>query len=165
MNLKFKEAKIFKDTSNKLTIVNYNPNTDDYFNFIAEQCNKRQLNQVILTSDIMIILIFSLVEKYKFCLERVEFMNDDDTLDAEINHLVDISMDNKENFIFLLHKLQLLSYEQSIDILKIHLKKRYEHKSAQIKIQANGIFFIDKSNFDKYSQKILDIVSYSKVYY
>lgn len=164
MNLKLKEAKIFKDTSNKLTFVNYNPDTDDYFNFIAEQYNKRQLNQVIITSNIMIILIFSLVDKYKFCLERVEFMNDDDTLDNEIQNLVN-NINNEENFIFLLHKLLLLSYEQSIDILKIHLKKRYEHKSTQIKIQANGIFFIDKSNFDKYSQKILDIVSDSKVYY
>lgn len=164
MNLKLKEAKIFKDTSNKLTFVNYNPDTDDYFNFIAEQCNKRQLNQVIITSNIMIILIFSLVEKYKFCLERVEFMNDDDTLDNEIQNLVN-NINNEENFFFLLNKLQLLSYEQSIDILKIHLKKRYEHKSTQIKIQANGIFFIDKSNFDKYSQKILDIVSYSKANY
>lgn len=164
MNLKLKEAKIFKDTSNKLTFVNYNPDTDDYFNFIAEQYNKRQLNQVIITSNIMIILIFSLVDKYKFCLERVEFMNDDDTLDNEIQNLVN-NINNEENFIFLLHKLQLLSYEQSIDILKVHLKKRYEHKSTQIKIQANGIFFIDKSNFDKYSQKILDIVSDSKVYY
>lgn len=141
MNLKLKEAKIFKDTSNKLTFVNYNPDTDDYFNFIAEQCNKRQLNQVIITSNIMIILIFSLVEKYKFCLERVEFMNDDDTLDNEIQNLVN-NINNEENFIFLLNKLQLLSYEQSIDILKIHLKKGTNIKAHKLKYKLTESFLL-----------------------
>ena len=158
INLKFEEAKIFKDTTNSLTFVKYNPD-DDYFDFIAEQCSNKKLNHFIVTSNKMIELIISLVMDYKFELKKVEFMNDDENLYTEINDLVMKSTNDSSTFIFLLRKLQLLSDEQSIDILKIFLKKRCKEKSTQIKIQANGIFFIDKSSFQSYAQKLLDIIS------
>lgn len=159
--LQFEAAKIFKNAENTLTFVKYNSSVN-YFDFIAEQCNKNKLRQVIVTSNIMINLISSLVVKYKFQLVQVEFMNDDKDLDDEIQILVDKSANDSSYYLFLLRKLQLLSDEQCIDILRLSFKKRTEGKSTQIKVQANGIFSINKTSFEKYAQTLLDIISDNK---
>lgn len=163
MKLKLEEAKIFKNNEDKLVYVKYNPNGVNYFTFIAEQRDKNNLNQIIITSNIMISLIRSLVAKNKFQLEQVEFMIDDESLNIKIQDLVDKSVDDTSSFIILLDKLRFLSDERSVDILKIFLKRRSTGKSTQIRVQANGIFFINESSFQNYAQKLLDIISDSKI--
>lgn len=163
MKLKLEEAKIFKNNEDKLVYVKYNPNGVNYFTFIAEQRDKNNLNQIIITSNIMISLIRSLVAKNKFQLEQVEFMIDDESLNIKIQDLVDKSVDDNSSFIILLDKLRFLSDERSVDILKIFLKRRSTGKSTQIRVQANGIFFINESSFQNYAQKLLDIISDSKI--
>lgn len=161
IDLKFEEAKIFKKATNTLTFVKYD-NSDDYFNFIAEQYNKNKFSQVIVTSNIMISLITSLVTKYKFRLSQVEFMIDDKELDDEIQDLVNKSEDDISYYLVLLRRLQLLSDEQSIDILKVHFKGRSAKKSTQITVQANGIFIINQTSFEKYGKILLEIISKNK---
>ena len=153
----FKEAKVFKDDSDSLVCVDYNPKNIAYFDLIENQ-KERGLSQFIITSDIMIKLISMFVVERKFVIVSVQFMNDDDDLNREVQGLIDRVEQNNIYFADLLNELHFLSDEQSIDILKIKLKRRKESKSTQLKIQANGIFFIDNESFKSESKKLVDFI-------
>jgi len=98
------------------------------------------------------------VVERKFVIVSVQFMNDDDDLNREVQGLIDRVEQNNIYFAELLNKLYFLSDEQSIDILKITLKRRKTSKSTQIKIQANGIFFVDSESFEDESEKLIKFI-------
>ncbi|ASG81080.1 hypothetical protein [Lactiplantibacillus pentosus] len=155
--MRFKEAKIFKDGTDSLVSVDYNPKVTAYFDLIEAQ-RKRGLSQFIVTSDIMTKLISMLVIERQFILISIDFMNDDEDLNNEIQTLVDKIGQNGFLFSELLNKLHFLSNEQCIDILRVTLKKRSEGKSTQIKVQANGIFFINCDSFEEESKRLIELI-------
>lgn len=153
----FREAKIFKGDSDSLIYVDYDPKNIEYFDLIETQ-KKQGLNQFIITSDIMIKIIRMFVVERQFSLVSIDFMNEDDDLIEKIEGLIEKIGQNSLFFADLLNELHFLSDEQSIDILKIKLKRRKESKSTQLKIQANGIFFIDNESFKSESKKLVDFI-------
>lgn len=155
--MKSKEAKIFRN-SEKGSLVCVEYNTDkSYFDFIAEQ-KSAGLEQLIITSDIMIALIKMLVIEQEFELTSIEFMDEEEDLDSSIATLIDKVQQNNLFFAELLDKLRLLSDEQSIDILRIKLKRRKNCSSTSLKIQANGIFFTDDDSYNSMSTNLLELV-------
>jgi len=160
--LKFIEAKIFKTSNNNFCYKEYDSKTIDYFKFIALQ-KEQNLIQFIITSDIMIDVMMSLVTEKGYKLVSVEMMNDDTDLNSEINILVKSIEEDGKKLAILINKLQILSDSQSIDIRSIKLKKRENAESIQIKLQSNGIFSINNEKFYDKSDQLLALIVESYV--
>lgn len=153
--LNFKEAKIFKDKDNKLIYVPYNPKKVNYFTFIAEQRSKKCLTQVIITTNLIIHIVTVLVNKYGFRLIRIDLMTDNRVIKNKVQKLITRMTEDPTVYISLVYYLMQLSEEQAIDVLRVALKKDMLDVPIQIKVQANGLFFIDKTHFCVYAPILL----------
>ncbi|MCU0199887.1 hypothetical protein [Levilactobacillus brevis] len=152
MNLS--RAKIFR--KEKTLVYRSYSEDEDYFDFIAEQ-NQDGYSQFIISSKIMIYLIKCLVVDEKFTLKEIQLMESDGILDDEINHLIENVRNG--NVFELIDKLRWLSDDNSIDVEMVHFSKRYEGHSIVLKIQANGIIFIDPMHFEGQMKNITQLIS------
>lgn len=134
----------------------------EYYSFLKE-CHGKGFRQVIVTSEIMIKIINYFVLKEAYKIYNIEFMESDDSLDAEIESLLDIISKFNSNYLnLLLEKIYYLSENSSIDIKRIYFKGRNsKNEAVNFYIQSNGILGIDIPNFSRISQIIVSIVKQS----
>lgn len=139
--MKFKKAKIFWNVKNhhkEVCCIPYDDNYD-YYAFL-KKCHDNGFRQIIITSELMIQLMFYFVLKNKFLIYGISFMEEDEVLREEIEILLGKLAEDRGYFIELIEKIKFLSEESSIDIKRIYLKKRNENDEAEaFFLQANGL--------------------------
>ena len=89
----------------------------------------------------------------------MEFVEEDDDLQQEINALLSLIEQNSGYLIELLDKLKFLSEKSSIDLKRIYVKgEDAENNPVLFFVQSNGIIGINSSAFLSISKELCGLV-------
>ena len=126
---------------------------EEYYSFLRNQYNAGY-RQVIVSSEAMIEIIKDAVIKDKYSVYSIEFAEDDEELQEEINGILTAVENNPACIVILLEKLQFLAEKSSIDIQRVKIKGRKSSGGAvDFYIQSNGLIGINEEAYDEILQK------------
>lgn len=146
--MKMNKTKLFKQGGKERKIISI-PFSDEieYYTFLQSQY-KAGYRQIIVSSEAMIELIKFFVVHEGFVLYSIEFVEDDDELNSEINSILNRMEKNPVYTTILFDKLKFVAENSSIDIQRIKMKGRVDDKIvADFYIQSNGIIGISESAY------------------
>lgn len=150
-------GKVFIGSGLNLTAVLYQ-NGIDYYAFVKSH-TEEGMRQVIITSEIMLLLIEECFILRKFEIVSIEFMVEDEELDAEINAILNRMANDRVYWGELKSKLEFLNEQASIDIKKIKLKGMAKNgRSFSMFFQVNGIFGISDFAYDEEKNYLLGLL-------
>nr|WP_294490581.1 hypothetical protein [uncultured Anaerosporobacter sp.] len=139
-------------------IVNVVYSSDEYYKIVKENC-ENGLKQVIITSDMMTKILHDYFFQKKYNITGIEFMEDDSTLNREINNILLKLKEDRAYINDLLNKINFLSEESAIDIKMIELRGRDDQNQAvKIVILVNGVYSITDKVFEKESNDLLAMI-------
>ena len=158
----FNMIKLFqKNNSGEIKIYDFDYDLKcDYYDFIKEYIN-RGFRQVILTSNIMLKVIERFIVDLNFDIYRIDFMEDDDELEYNVNTIIKEAEKNRIEYFKLFDLLESVREESSIDIKKVYLKGKIESHTVDIFLQVNGIVGISKNENKSMIEKIKKYVERS----
>lgn len=157
--MRFEKIKLFRKMDGASEHVHYLPYDDniEYYAFLRK-CRDNGYKQVIVTSEIMIQILRYVCLKKEQRVYKIEFVEDDEELEKEINILLELMINNKAYLSELLEKLRFLSEKSSIDLKKIYIKGTWDNCNVNYFIQSNGIIGINKESFEKVSEELKNLV-------
>lgn len=146
-------GKVFRKIANnnnnniELVVKEYNQG-ENYYEFLRNN-KKDGLNQIIITSDIMISIIEHYVVEREFNIISIDFIIEDESLNEDINEYMKMIKEDKLKVVYLLKHLNFLTQDESIDLKAIKLKGvcHEKEKSFILSIKVNGIFTIREDLF------------------
>lgn len=128
----------------------------NYYEFV-ESVQKKGYRQCIITSDIMIQILEYFLLNHKTEITKIEFLIDDEDLEAEINLLL-LNMTEKQAYWEVLkERLVCISRNDSIDIKKIEFKIN-EEKGCLCNVLVNGIFSSYENLYSLISKEISNVL-------
>ncbi|WP_411328189.1 hypothetical protein [Eubacterium callanderi] len=152
--MNFKYGKIFKNNqTQKIEVVSY-MSSCDYYSFIQEK-KSLGLSQVIISSELMLKSIEFYFLDRKFDIMGIELMEKDNIFCDEIDDYIQKTNKDRGYFTRLMEKLKFLSDTDTIEILKVNLRKRNESGSpTSVLIQVNGIVRINDTSYEEEVKEI-----------
>lgn len=135
-----------ENTSNSICAIRYDEQKE-YYSFLREQI-ALGYKQVILSTEIIKVLLLSLVKDKEYRIDRIEFSEEDDEFDEEISDIIEICKRNSLYLLELLEKISFLSDDCSIEVSRAFLSKRTENGFEKIFIQSNGVISVTENHFD-----------------
>ena len=155
--MRYTIGKIFYDYTNSLKCIFYDPYAIEYYSFLRE-CRKRELHQIIITSEIMIEIIKNAYYLKKCKAYKIELMEEDCDAELQINALIKSIDTNPYQFAELLDFLNLIAEKSSVEIKKIYLKSFDKDKQDMFFIQSNGLIGINGESYENISNETLQII-------
>lgn len=153
--VKMKKSKLFWKlgvSPKQISCIPFSDN-EEYYSFLRDQYNAGY-RQIIVSSEAMIEIIKDAVINNKYSVYQIEFAEDDEELQEEIESILTAVETNPAYFALLLEKLQFLAEKSSIDIQRIKIKGRnVVGKAVDFYIQSNGLIGINEEVFDDILQK------------
>lgn len=144
-------------TEDKSIIYKKINSTRNYYTTI-QQIIREGYNQIIITSDILIVILKKFFQNYNLKIVEIELLEDDDDYQNQINNIINEVNENSKYILNLMEELSQFEVD-SIEIKKVHVKYREDGIVNEFSISINGIltFFKDK-NTDLIASKIADII-------
>lgn len=152
-------GKLFIDkneSNNKIVKVPYDQSQKfDYYSFVRK-CHEEGLQQVIITSKIMIELAKYYFLDRKFRISSIEFIEEDKELQTEISSILNMLEKDRAYFELLISKLEFIACHSSIDIKKICFKgSSVSNNVINLMFQVNGIYGVSNTNFEEESNNVI----------
>lgn len=156
--MKFKKAKLFWiENLKRIESIPYDGDIE-YYAFLRKY-REKGYKQVVITSEIMIQIIKEAYLKNQYHVYKMEFVEEDDDLQQEINALLSLIEQNSGYLTELLDKLKFLSEKSSIDLKRIYVKgEDTESNPVVFFVQSNGIIGINSSAFLSISKELCGLV-------
>lgn len=148
--MKTRLGKVFLNKNKDVIVVDYLP-SDGYYTVVDKELSKGNA-QVIITSNIMLELIETLITRHSFDVTHIEFMVDSSDFEEEINSLLASLHRNKAFWAVIKEKLAFLQKEESIEIKKVTFKSLASGETADVFV--NGIISSSGEFFDSFSSLI-----------
>jgi hypothetical protein len=154
----FQKKQTNKDRMPLLKIIEYFPETQNYYSFLEDQC-QQGYKQMIISSRMMI----SLLEKYfeqNADIVEILFMEDDEELTQMVEKLLTKLKASRDEHVFerIIQRLKHFCNEECIEIQEIKIK----YKSSVITIKSNGIVMINEKSYlqekNDIESKILNVL-------
>lgn len=156
-----KRCKLYRklgDDSKKVYAIDYSTN-EEYYDFLRK-CNASGYRQIIISSELMVLLLKKAILNDGLQAYEIEFQEDDDQLQDEINSILSQIPKNELLFAELLEKLRCLTEKSSIDIKRIRLKGRIKKGVAvEYYVQSNGIVGVNSDAYEVISSEIRSFVA------
>jgi len=151
----FQKAKLFWHVHEGQRQICYIPFDDscEYYEFLKRYHDKGY-KQIIITSELMSDLMRLFCQTKDLSVYRIDLMEDDEDLDAELKDILQKMELDRIYFGRLLDKIHFLSEQSSIDINRIYFKGRYDGIALRFFIQANGIIGVVPKFFDEVARQI-----------
>jgi len=143
--MRFAKGKLFFDRE-EIRCLPYDESDKDYYAFLKE-ARAKGFRQVIVTSEVMLGFITFIYSEMQQKVYKIEFMEEDDELDAEIKDLLRRVEHNPYAISLLIEKLRFLAEKSSIDIKRVYIKGNYQNSEENYFIQANGIIGVDETHY------------------
>ncbi len=160
--MKYEKTKLFwkaDDNATHVYCIPYDDN-DDYYDFLRK-CREKGYRQIIVTAEIMINIIkYACLDK-NCRINKIEFIEEDDALDYEVNVILQAMAQNPAYLNELIEKIRFLEEKSSIDLKRIYVRSLCKEGGASFFVQANGIIGISQGAYDSMSKEISSIVERS----
>ena len=149
-------GKFFYSSSNgKIVFFPYELQTGYYE--LIKKASDDGFRQCIITSDIMIRVIEHLLFDNNGELNSIQFMIDDEELQAEVGALIKRMKNNSALWSKLRDKIEFLDNSESIEIKSIELRCKTVD-SFLIKLLANGVICVSENQYSMATQQIAGIL-------
>lgn len=160
--MKYEKTKLFwkaDDNAMHVYCIPYDDN-DDYYDFLRKY-REKGYKQIIVTAEIMIDIIKYACLNKNCRINKIEFIEEDDALDYEVNVILQLMAQNPAYLNELIEKIKFLEEKSSIDLKRIYVRSLHEEGGASFFVQANGIIGISQGAYDCMSKEISSIVERS----
>ena len=154
--MRFAKGKLFFNKG-VIQCLPYDERVMDYYAFLKES-RAKGYRQVIVTSEVMLDYITFIYSEKQQKVYKIEFMEEDDELDTEIEELLSKINDNPYIITLLIEKLRFLSEKSSIDIKRVYIKEIHQDITVNYFIQANGIIGVDETHYVSVTNEICAFV-------
>lgn len=131
--------------------------THSYYSTI-QQIIREGYNQIIITSDILIVILKKFFQQYNLKIVEIELLEDDENYQNQINSIITEVNEDSNYVLSLMDELSKFEVD-SIEIKKVHVKYREDGILNEFSLSINGILTIFKEeNIDLIASKVADII-------
>lgn len=131
---------------------------NNYFDFIRKE-RKLGYRQIIISSDILINLLFSKAQNDGALIKKIEIQRDDNDVQEYLDSLVE-KANLKKNYLNLLIFLKPIDFSDSIEIKAVKYSYRRE-KLIEVEVSNNGIVQMNERN-DNESNSLIKFIERSR---
>lgn len=131
---------------------------NNYFDFIRKE-RKLGYRQIIISSDILINLLFSKAQNDGALIKKIEIQRDDNDVQEYLDSLVE-KANLKKDYLNLLIFLKPIDFSDSIEIKAVKYSYRRE-KLIEVEVSNNGIVQMNERN-DNESNSLIKFIERSR---
>ena len=115
----------------------------DYYAFIKSIADEG-FHQVAVNAEMMVGLISLIAQNSNWFISKIEMMEDDEELNAELQTLIQRTKSNRGDYIKLIDTLTELVEESSLEIKRIYIETKLSYDYEDMFIQINGLCGVTK---------------------
>ena len=115
----------------------------DYYAFIKSIADEG-FHQVAVNAEMMVGLISLIAQNSNWFISKIEMMEDDEELNAELQTLIQRTKSNRGAYITLIDTLTELVEESSLEIKRIYIETKLSYDYEDMFIQINGLCGVTK---------------------
>lgn len=131
---------------------------NNYFDFIRKE-RKLGYRQIVISSDILINLLFSKAQNDGALIKKIEIQRDDNDVQEYLDSLVE-KANLKKDYLNLLIFLKPIDFSDSIEIKAVKYSYRRE-KLIEVEVSNNGIVQMNERN-DNESNSLIKFIERSR---
>ena len=158
--MKYNKEKLFwiaRNASKEVVCLPWDEQKEEYYSFVKREVASGY-HQLSITSEIMSKIISQFILLGNWSVDKIEMMEEDSELCADLDSLIDASQSRPESIIELLDYIRTIVEESSIEIKRVYLSGRdNNNKLYAFFIQVNGIIGVYNKN-DLVIDKICEII-------